>query len=233
MKQIFNLMLLLIAFQIVGKAQNTFPSTGNVGIGTSSPSNNLDITSSGITTLKINSTSSSNDNVNLILGGDNGSNHGYWKLSKSPTSYTGTLSLSYNTGIYGGDHPMMHFIYSSSSGQVVIGSSSSLVGGCALAVEGKIGARELIISNQTPFPDYVFYPNYKLQPLSEIEKFIAKNYHLPDMPSTTEVKKNGLEVGKITNILVQKVEELTLYIIELNKKIEKLETENKMYQANN
>ena len=89
-----------------------------------------------------------------------------------------------------------------------------------LAVAGKIIAEELKVQLQTAWPDYVFANDYKLPTLQEVEKQIKENGHLKDIPSAQEVKENGIQVGDMARIQQQKIEELTLYIIELNKKLE-------------
>jgi hypothetical protein len=96
---------------------------------------------------------------------------------------------------------------------------------------GHVFARKFIV-REDPFPDYVFEEDYSLMPLSELESYIAKNKHLPNMPNAEEVKEHGADVGEIQRISVEKIEELTLYIIELNKRIEKLEEENKKLKDN-
>jgi hypothetical protein len=73
----------------------------------------------------------------------------------------------------------------------------------------------------------VFYKGYKLRPLNELEKFIQKHQHLPDVPSTKEVQSKGINVGDTQAILMKKIEELTLYIIELSKKVQLQELLNK------
>lgn len=116
------------------------------------------------------------------------------------------------------------------NGQVGIGAGSynGSYGACSLAVAGMIGANELkIIAVGAPFPDYVFASNYNLRKLEDVESFISQNKHLPEMPSACEVENNnGYEVGKMQLALLKKVEEMTLYVIELNKRIDALETEN-------
>lgn len=94
-----------------------------------------------------------------------------------------------------------------------------------LTVNGNIRAKKLIIS-QTGWPDYVFDSKYKLKPLFEVEQFIKKYRHLPDVPSEANVAKNGISVGDNQTILLKKIEELTLYVIELEKKVSKLEKSN-------
>jgi hypothetical protein len=73
--------------------------------------------------------------------------------------------------------------------------------------------------------DYVFKPGYQLRSLSSVEDFILKNNHLPDMPSAASVKESGINVAEMNNLLLQKVEELTLYIIELKKENEAIKSE--------
>jgi hypothetical protein len=94
-----------------------------------------------------------------------------------------------------------------------------------LAVSGGIITEKVrVATNGTAFwADYVFEPAYKLRPLKEVETFIKENKHLPEIPSTAEVSQNGIDLAQTQALLLQKVEELTLYVIDQNKKIEKLE----------
>jgi|GEM_PF-4689354 len=85
-----------------------------------------------------------------------------------------------------------------------------------LAVNGSIRAREIIVE-LTGWSDHVFEPDYRLKPLSEVEDYIVRNKHLPGIPSEQEVLKSGIEVGQMQALLVGKLEELTLYVIELEK----------------
>jgi hypothetical protein len=85
-----------------------------------------------------------------------------------------------------------------------------------LTVNGKIHAKEIRV-DVTGIPDYVFEDTYKLLSLNEIETFIKKNKHLPEVPSAVEVAQKGLELGEMNKILLKKIEELTLYMIELKK----------------
>jgi len=71
----------------------------------------------------------------------------------------------------------------------------------------------------------VFDKNYRLLTLKEVEEFIKENHHLPDVPSEKEVAENGIDVEEMDGILLKKIEELTLYIIEQNKEIESLKKE--------
>jgi hypothetical protein len=95
-----------------------------------------------------------------------------------------------------------------------------------LAVNGSIRARELVIENQvgdwTAWPDYVFAPEYKLMPLNELEAWVNTHRHLPGIPSAKEVATSGVAIGELQRKLLEKVEELTLRVIELSKQNEML-----------
>ncbi|MGC4037074.1 MAG: hypothetical protein QM764_14035 [Chitinophagaceae bacterium] len=100
-----------------------------------------------------------------------------------------------------------------------IGIGTSTPGTYKLAVEGTIGARKIKVTTSS-FADYVFDKDYRLRTLEEVEKYIKVNNHLPEMPTACEVEKDGLDIGDNQVLLVKKIEELTLYVIGLNKKIE-------------
>jgi hypothetical protein len=87
---------------------------------------------------------------------------------------------------------------------------------------GKISATEIEVTETVPIPDFVFEDDYDLMSLDELEKSIEKNKHLPDIPSAEEIAANGMNVGEMQAKLLQKVEELTLYVIELKKENEQL-----------
>ncbi|MEM7552002.1 MAG: hypothetical protein AAF363_20130 [Bacteroidota bacterium] len=119
-----------------------------------------------------------------------------------------------------------------------IGIGTTNTGGFALAVEGKIGAREIEVTLASPFPDYVFEEDYDLSTLEETEAFIKENKHLPEIPSAEEVEANGLALGEMNTLLLKKIEELTLHLINQNYKlgdlierVEDLETENDLLKS--
>jgi hypothetical protein len=92
-----------------------------------------------------------------------------------------------------------------------------------LDVCGTIRAGQVKVENTTGWCDYVFAEDYELRSLQELEAFINTNKHLPEVPSEYEVLENGVDLGEMDKILLKKVEELTLYVIELEKKIRALE----------
>lgn len=114
------------------------------------------------------------------------------------------------------------------SGQVGIGTSYVATNFSdatyKLFVEGNIKARKIKVDAAT-WADYVFEDSYRLPSLKEVEQFIKRHKHLPEVPSAQEVKEKGLDLGENQAVLLKKIEELTLYIIEQNKKLENLQKE--------
>lgn len=88
--------------------------------------------------------------------------------------------------------------------------------------EGQLWSTEVHVLLAEDFPDYVFYPDYELMPLEELAAFIQLHGHLPGLPPANEVAANGINLGELTASLVQKIEELTLYTIDLNSQIQTL-----------
>lgn len=110
------------------------------------------------------------------------------------------------------------------NGNVSIGSGAGFATGYRLSVDGKIICTELRVQ-ATPFPDYVFAADYKLKTLEEVEEYITTNHRLPNMPAATEVEAEGMSVGGIQLKLVEKVEELTLYILKQQKQLQEQQAE--------
>ena len=106
-----------------------------------------------------------------------------------------------------------------------VGIGTTAVFGARLSVEGIIRARRVLVNNT--WADYVFETNYQLMPLVDLETYITTKKHLPNVPTAQDVEKNGVDLGEINKILVEKVEELTLYIISMNKRMVQLEAEMK------
>jgi hypothetical protein len=97
--------------------------------------------------------------------------------------------------------------------------------GYRMAVDGKIICTELMVRLVANWPDYVFANDYKLRKIDEVEEFILKNNHLPGIPSAKEMEKAGMNLGEMQKLQMEKIEELTLYVIELKKEIEKLKAQ--------
>lgn len=188
-----------------------------------------------------NNASSNSGTTNLIITGRVDANNDPWRFgstarnsivfnSNAPatTGSVGTerFSIQYNyvansLGILsdlGGHTPLMVI---NRNGNIGIGTANPQN---KLSVKGVIMAEKVKVTvAPADWPDYVFNPLYRLKSLHDVEQFIMANKHLPDVPSANEVKKNGVDLGATQAILLRKIEELTLYLIEQNKKIEALQ----------
>ena len=105
-----------------------------------------------------------------------------------------------------------------------LGTSTPL---CKLDVRGTIRADEILV-NSVSGADFVFDKDYNLRPLSEVKTYIQENQHLPEIPSAEEMQENGVSLDKMVIQLLQKVEELTIYTIQLEEKINELEKQSEI-----
>ena len=108
-----------------------------------------------------------------------------------------------------------------SDGRVGIGTDSP---DAKLTVNGTIHTKEVVIDLQGPLADDVFESGYALRTLDQVGEYIKRNGHLPDVPSASEVACEGMPVGQFENLLLRKIEELTLYTLQLKSEIESLKT---------
>ena len=137
-----------------------------------------------------------------------------------------------DTYIRGGKTGASVILNDSHNGNVYIAEGGGNVGigtnvlAYKLNVNGSVRSKEVVV--ETGWADYVFDKKYKRLPLAEVEKYIAENNHLPNVPSAEEIQTNGLKVGEMQTKMMEKIEELTLYVIELKKEIELLKTKNNL-----
>lgn len=115
-------------------------------------------------------------------------------------------------------------------GGVGIGTST-IPSGYRFAVKGGMIAEGLKLDLQMVWPDYVFSDDYKLRDLTSLQIYINKNKHLPGIPTEAEVAKDGIDVGEINVKLLEKIEELSLYVIQMEERIRKLEGGNKSLKS--
>ncbi len=192
---------------------------GSVGIGTNSPDLPLDLLGS----LKIRNAVNgegirfTNNNTN----GDNGSIFLGLHTNNNTTLAIGNPAF-FIPG-FGTFPASSKFMFDVSDGTMRIGTTQKATG-FLLNVGGKAICEELKIQLKANWPDYVFSDNYPLIPLNDVKQFIGKNKHLPGFPAAAEIENaNGFEVGDTQRKLLQKIEELQLYILQLHERIQKLE----------
>ncbi|MBS1578292.1 MAG: hypothetical protein JST29_01475 [Bacteroidetes bacterium] len=192
-----------------------------VGIGTTSPSALLHLYGTD-PQLKIEA--SANNAAFIMYSGGGYFNYAQFfagNVFKREIGWSDPSNTFYITRTQGQGNTNSDFVITG-NGNVGIGTTNP--GTYKLAVEGTIGARKVRVT-QAPWADYVFKPNYNLRTLTEVEQYIKMHQHLPDVPSEKEVKSKGIDVGETQAMLLRKIEELTLYVIEQQKKIEALEKE--------
>ena len=197
-----------------GNKQLTLTQSGNIGIGTTNP----------LTKLTINGADSQSwgSGIGLLRSGVDG---------RILVDTDGMKFRNMNSG--------KNFIFRNSSNQTTvfikdngnIGIGTTNPNSWKLAVNGNIRAKEIKV--ETGWSDFVFENNYKLPTLKEVENHIKEKGHLKNIPSAKEVEKNGIFLGEMNSKLLQKIEELTLYTIQQEKRLDNLESKNEKLEEEN
>jgi hypothetical protein len=199
-------------------------NTGNVGIGTTSPLSLLSVGSGSLAdnNIPIQLSTSGTSTVKGIGFNKNGAYGLYMGYDQGVVTTGGfirQISTDPLSVIVNNTSTAMTFL---SNGHVGIGTTNP--GTYLLAVNGNVHAQQVNV-DLTGWSDYVFKRSYVLRPLTEVQAYIDQNHHLPDMPSEQQVIKDGLNLGEMNKLLMKKVEELTLYLIDDNKKSSAQQTE--------
>jgi hypothetical protein len=198
-------------------------ATGNTGIGTGSPASKLDVVGGGGGSVDIRTNG-------RILTGDASGNGGIWLNGNSNDCFVGNngTNVSFWTSSVG----WSAFQIEKTTGKVMIGNVTS-PNGYKLFVEQGILTEKVKVALKTSanWSDYVFDKKYKLLPLAQVEQFIQKNKHLPGIPSAQQlVNEGGVDVSSMLAKQMEKIEELTLHLINMNKQLTQLQQENKTQQ---
>lgn len=179
-------------------------SASRVGIGTTTPTQPLDVEKNADYQLRLGNTAGQGYNIGR-------------NIATGFLTFYGDQS-GYNGYTFGGVNGTKMTI--NGSGNVGIGTTTPKY---LLDVKGTIRAAEVLVESVDKFADFVFNSDYQLPTLMEVDKFIQANGHLSNIPSASEVKTYGLNLVEMQVKLLQKIEELTLYVIEQDKKIDRLE----------
>jgi len=197
---------------------------GKVGIGINQPKSKVHIQSgaSGGTPHDYSKLTIEGSDKTMISVLTPNNKMGFIGFADTDDNWVAGLEYSHSTDVLGIQVNDQDQLFINKDGQVGIGISSFSTD-YKLAVDGKIIAEGLKIEMSKAWPDYVFASSYNLRPLSEVKKFIEENSHLPEVPSAKDVEENGVDVGQMDAILLQKIEEMTLYMIQLEEKNAELE----------
>lgn len=218
--------VLLSTIFVKGQTTNIFPDSGNVGIGTVSPHDKLEVNGNILLT----STPAISSNILSHSTGLRFMSSGYapdgreryqnWKIQGIARSVWGSGDLVFLSNTDGSGYNEV--IRLMNDGKVGIGTSSP---DAMLTIKGKVHAEEIKVDLSVPGPDYVFYEDYDLKSLEEVQRYILEHGHLPNIPSAQEMEDQGIQLGEMNMKLLEKVEELTLYIIEIKTELELLKKE--------
>jgi hypothetical protein len=211
----------------------TIKHNSQVGIGTSTPANNF-------CKLQIH-------NGALMVSGGNGAGGAMMVFSDNPAPGVfpnGRWGIEYEPNVHGLNfwkpfNPGMqnasnYHLFLSDNGKIGMGidpnscSGNPFPGNYRLYVKDGILTEKVkvAVACSAAWADYVFAPDYKLAPLAEVETYIKANKHLPNVPSADELVKDGLDLGTMQAKQMEKIEELTLYMIEMKKEIDQLKKDN-------
>lgn len=215
-------------------------NNGNVGIGVTQPSNILHIKQS----LQLGQNKGDFIELTKIQGNGFGNNIYINDFINRETAGGDWISTSYIKGVsIDGSYvnpttlkswikqvPYEDKIDFGSNGKTYMSIHRDLntTNNAVLVVDGVIHAKEVKVDLTADLADYVFNSDYSLMPLHKVEAFVKENKHLPAIPSAAEVKEKGLSMGEMQNKLLQKIEELTLYVIELEKRVNDLTDKQKI-----
>ena len=207
-----------------GNTKMTIKRDGKIGIGIESPSSILHIRDERpVVKIQNKNYEDTDNNFYGWIGGYDKSGDEIWWLGEGSSS---GKQLGLFTNRAGYDLKIFNKgkgITVKNNGNVGIGTLTT--GNHKLAIEGSIGAREIKVE-ANGWSDFVFYEDYNLPTLTEVENHIKEKGHLKDIPSAKEVEKNGFFLGAMDAKLLQKIEELTLYTIDQQKEIEELKKQN-------
>lgn len=204
-----------------------FVSTGGkvrIGTGTTAPTNALEVNGTTVSTnLKISGLASSTEKVLTVGTGGQVSSAEVSTFADNMGNHMATQNINLNGKKIVGSSASTAGLFVGTNGNVRIGNGSGDPSN-ALEVNGIVRSKEVLVEI-TEWSDFVFEKDYKLMSLAEVEQFVKQHGHLPDVPSANEVEENGIGLGEMNALLLQKIEEMTLHLIEMEKRIQELESQ--------
>jgi hypothetical protein len=209
-----KLLLLLLLWCLISISYSVFAqtnyinATGYIGLGNASPTNYLQI-GSGTGSLHT-------GGANGILFKSGSGDRSLFELH-SPDGLNRVVFQSLGQAYYLASLEQKPLLMQTEGGKIAIGTHYPDAN-ATLTVKGSIASREVNVFTAAG-ADFVFEPDYKLPSLNEIERYVKQNKHLPDVPAAKEMIAKGVDLGTLNITLLQKVEELTLYLIEKDKQL--------------
>lgn len=209
----------------------TATADGNVGVGTFTPNAKLEVRG----TILSSGTNSNLDVTDPVRGNISYlANSGQMVIGWNRNAGAGETDFISNQGL-GGQGGFAFYNYDNSgvekqlmwvqgNGNVGIGTNDPK--GYKLAVNGGVIATAVTVKVNSAWPDYVFKKDYQLPSLTDVKTYIDQNQHLPEVPSEEQIAKEGLNLGEMNKLLMKKVEELTLYLIEIKQEVKELQKQN-------
>ena len=186
----------------------SFLVNGNIGIGTKTPTSQLHLASDTDHALLISRT---NGEYGFRIFRNAAEGNVYFQIGNTANSWETKIKIGEGEG------SNSRLLFNPQGGNVGIGTENPTN---KLDVNGTIRAKEVKVESN--WADFVFKPDYQLRPLSEVAQFINANGHLPEIPTEKEVTQNGVSLGEMNVKLLQKIEELTLYLIKKENEIKYL-----------
>ena len=218
----------LLTIGVQGSDIMNFTPAGNVGIGTDQPAQMLHVVNGNVLisrTSNMGNRAPSSRNGSLLFGDeiDGNTQYGSWGIEymNDPNHPEYGQGLNFWQPSGANQLTANYRLFLADNGNIGIKTNNPQA---ELAVNGTVLAKAVRVNiSATYWPDYVFGNDYKMMTISELESYVNENRHLPGIPSASEVEeKDSVDLGEMNTILLQKVEELTRYIIDLQKQIDEL-----------
>lgn len=193
---------------------------GKMGLGTEAPTSQLHLASNSDHAFTI---SRSNGSYGFRIFRNATEGAVYFQIANTASTWESKIMMGEGEGT----NSALRLV--PDNGNVLIGKTTQINAAYKLDVNGSVRANEVVVN--TTGADFVFDPNYKLPSIGQVKDFIARHKHLPEIESADEMQKNGVEVGKLNIKLLQKIEEMTLYMIELKDEVAKIKSEKEQLEA--